>query len=117
MKPAVKPSGGAGAKSRRGDLFYAAIIAVALATAWLGSRFLDDRSDAPFDPSRLDDVFVDVELPTIDFKQLPFGFFRPSPQYSPMPARVRYADEIEVALVENRNRLLFTATAEGAQRP
>jgi hypothetical protein len=29
-----------------------------------------------------------------------------------MPARVRYADDIEVALVENRNRLLFTATTQ-----
>ncbi len=107
----MKPAAGVGAKSRRGDLFYAAIIAVAIATAWLGSRYLRDESDAPFDPSRLDDVFVEVELPLIDFKELPFGFFRPSKQHAPIPARVRHADEIEVALVENRNRLLFGTRA------
>ena len=103
----MKPVAGVGAKSRRGDLFYAAIIAVALATAWIGSRYLEDGSDEPFDASRLDDVYVDVELPMIDLKELPFGFFRPSKQHAPIPAQVRHADEIEVALVENRNRLLL----------
>lgn len=107
----MKPAAGVDAKSRRGDLFYAAIIAAALVIAWLGSRHLRQESDAPFDASRLDHVFVDVELPRIDFKELPFGFFRSPAGYSPMPARVRYADEIEVALVENRNRLLLEASS------
>lgn len=104
-------------KSRRGDLFYAVMIALAIGTAWLGVRLLGDEADRPFDASRLDDVFVDVELPTIDLKELPFGFFRPSALHAPMPARVRYADEIEVALVENRNRLLFTAATRESAKP
>jgi hypothetical protein len=101
-------------KSRRGDLIYVAMIVLAIATAWLGVRHFGDEPDQPFDESRLNDIFVDVEIPMIDLKELPFGFFRPSKLHTPMPARVRYADEIEVALVENRNRLLFTA---GTQPP
>ncbi len=93
------------------------MIALAIGTAWLGVRLLGDEADRPFDASRLDDVFVDVELPTIDLKELPFGFFRPSALHAPMPARVRYADEIEVALVENRNRLLFTAATRESAKP
>lgn len=99
-------------KSRRGDLVYVGMIALAIAAAWLGVRYLGSESTQPFDESRLNDIFVDIEFAPIDFDELPFGFFRPSKLYAPMPARVRYADEIEVALVENRNRLLFTeATA------
>lgn len=84
------------------------MIAFAVAIAWLGVRYLGDESDPSFDESRLNDIFVDIEIPAIDLKELPFGFFRPSKLHTPMPARVRYADEVEVALVENRNRLLFT---------
>lgn len=104
-------------KSRRGDLVYLGMIALAIAAAWLGVRFFGDEPAEPFDESRLNDIFVDIEIPAIDLEELPFGFFRPSKLHAPIPARVRYADEIEVALVENRNRLLFTASAERAQRP
>jgi hypothetical protein len=90
------------------------MIALAIAAAWVGVRSVGNEPDQPFDESRLNDIFVDVEIPMIDLKELPFGFFRPSKLHTPMPARVRYADEVEVALVENRNRLLFTA---GTQPP
>lgn len=85
------------------------MIALAIGVAWLGVRYLGDETDEPFDEGRLNDIFVDIEIPAIDLEELPFGFFRPSKLHTPIPARVRYADEIEVALVENRNRLLFTA--------
>jgi hypothetical protein len=106
--------GAGGGKSRRGDLVYVGMIALAIAAAWVGVRSVGNEPDQPFDESRLNDIFVDVEIPMIDLKELPFGFFRPSKLHTPMPARVRYADEVEVALVENRNRLLFTA---GTQPP
>jgi len=103
-------------KSRRGDLVYVGMIALAIAAAWLGVRFLGDDRDLPFDESQLNDIFVDLEFAPIDFEELPFGFFRPSKGYAPMPARVRFADDMELALVENRNRLLFTpATPQPTQ--
>ncbi len=91
------------------------MIVFAIAAAWLGVRHFGEGPEKPFDESRLDDIFVDVEIPMIDLKELPFGFFRPSKLHTPIPARVRYADEIEVALVENRNRLLFTAATQPAR--
>ena len=90
-------------------MIYVVMIALAIATAWLGVRHFGEDSGQPFDESRLNPVFAEVEIPMIDLKELPFGFFLPSKFHAPMPARVRYADEVEVALVENRNRLLFTA--------
>jgi len=96
-------------KSRGGDLFYAGMLAVAIAVAWLGSKYLGNDSDEPFDESRLGQILVDVELPPIDLHEISFGFFRPSKRHAPIPAQVRYADEVEVALVQNRNRLLTTA--------
>lgn len=95
-----------------GNLFYAGMLAVALAGAWLGSRYLGRESDEPFDESRLERILVDVELAPIDLEELPFGFFRPSKRHAPIPGRVRYADDMEVALVQNRNRLLFTTQAQ-----
>lgn len=92
-----------------GNLFYAGMLAVAIAGAWLGTRYLGNGSDEPFDESRLDRILVDVELSPIDLHEVGFGFFRPSKRHAPIPGRVRYADDMEVALVQNRNRLLFTA--------
>ena len=93
---------------RDGNLFYAGMLAVAIAGAWLGSRYLGRGSDEPFDESRLGRILVDIEIAPIDLEEVSFGLFRPSRRYAPIPGRVRYADDMEVALVQNRNRLLFT---------
>jgi len=37
-----------------GNLFYAGMLAVAIAGAWLGTRYLGRESDEPFDESRLE---------------------------------------------------------------
>ena len=92
-----------------GNLFYAGMLAVAIAGAWLGTRYLGNDSDEPFDESRLGRILVDIEIPPIDLHEVSFGLFRPSKRHAPIQGRVRYADDMEVALVQNRNRLLTTA--------
>ncbi len=85
------------------------MLAVAIAGAWLGTRYLGSGSDEPFDESRLGRILVDIEIAPIDLNEVSFGFFRPSKRHAPIQGRVRYADDMEVALVQNRNRLLTTA--------
>lgn len=97
-------------KGRRGDVFYLVMILIVVAAGWLGSRYLGSGTDKPFDESRLAHILVDIEIAPIELTEISFGFFRPSKQYAPIKAQVRYADDMEVALVTNRNQLLLTPT-------
>lgn len=94
---------------RRGDFYYLALIALAIAGAWAGLRLFGTGSGRPFQDSDLTALFRELELPPIELVELPFGFLRPSASHRPLPSTVRYADEIEVAIVQNRNQLLRTS--------
>ncbi|MBK7947988.1 MAG: hypothetical protein IPK00_04450 [Deltaproteobacteria bacterium] len=94
---------------RRGDFFYVGLIAFAVAAGWLGVQLFGSGSGRPFSQGDLAAMFREVELPPIDLAELDFGLFRPAKRYAPIRAQVRYADEMELALVQNRNALLTTA--------
>jgi hypothetical protein len=94
--------------SRRGDLAYVFVIALALGLAWLGTRLFEPDDSRGLDEDRLAGLMREIELPPIDLSELPFGFFRPEPRFQPRRAQPRYADEMELALVRNRNQLLAT---------
>lgn len=94
--------------SKRGDLAYLIVIALALGVAWLGTRFFESNEARGLDEASLANLMREIELPPIDLTELPFGFFRPEPRFQPLRAQPRHADEMELALVRNRNQLLAT---------
>lgn len=94
--------------SRRGDLAYLIVIALALGLAWLGTRFFDSNDSRGLDEASLANLMREIQLPAVDLKELPFGFFRPEPRFQPLRSQPRHADEMELALVRNRNQLLVT---------
>jgi len=94
---------------RAGLLGYLALIAFVLAIAWLGARYFGPDRSRAFDESQLANFMLEVEIPMIDLAELPFGHFRPNGRPKATRDQPRYADEMEVALVQNRNRLLHTA--------
>lgn len=95
---------------RRGDFYYVGLIAVVVALGWLGLQLFGRGSGRPFEDSQLAALFRDIELPPIELVPLDFGFLSPSPRKGPQRAQVRWADEMELALVQNRNQLLQTAS-------
>lgn len=94
---------------RRGDLFYVGLIAFVVGAAWLGLQLFGHGSGRPFSHGDLAALVREIELPPIDLAELDFGLFRPTKRYAPIRAQVRHADEMELALVHNRNQLLTTA--------
>ena len=95
---------------RRGDLFYLIVILAVAAAGWIGLRVFGTGPGRPFRDGQLAAIFREIDLPTVDMTELPFGFFKPDRDHRPLPAQVRYADEMELVLVQNRNQLLRTAT-------
>lgn len=94
---------------RRGNFFYLGLLAFAAAAGWLGVQLFGTGPGRPFSQGDLAAMVREIELPPIDLAELDFGFFRPAKRYAPIRAQVRYADEMELALVQNRNQLLTTA--------
>ena len=97
---------------RRGDLYYLGLVLLVAAAAFLGLRLFGTGSGRPFQDSDLAALFRDIEVRPIELVELPFGLLRSSSGYKPLPASVRYADEIELAIVQNRNQLLQTSLPE-----
>lgn len=96
---------------RRGNVFYLGLIAFVVAAGWLGVQLFGTGPGRPFSHGDLAALVREIELPPIDLAELDFGFFRPAKRFAPLRAQVRYADEMELALVQNRNQLLTTAPA------
>ncbi len=94
--------------SSRGDLAYLVVIGIALGLAWLGTRLFESNDPRGLDEARLAGLMREIKLPPIDLSELPFGFLRPEPRFQPLRSQPRYADEMELALVRNRNQLLAT---------
>lgn len=105
--------GGSSVAGRRGDLFYLILILAVAAAGWVGLRVFGTGPGRPFQDGRLAAIFREIEHPPVDLMQLPFGDFQPSRVHQPLPAQVRYADEMELVLVQNRNALLRTQTPDG----
>lgn len=94
---------------RRGDFYYLGLIALVVAAAWLGLRLFGTGPGRPFQDSDLTALLRDFDVPAIELVELPFGFLRSSSAHRPIPAPVRHADDVEVAIVQNRNQLLRTS--------
>jgi len=101
---------------RRETILYVALICFALGLAWLGSNRWSGASDGTLDEDRLARLIGEIALPPIDLTELPFGFLRPSPRHRPRAAQPRTIDEVELALVHNRNQLLFTSAPTAQPR-
>lgn len=94
---------------RRGDLFYLLLILAIGAAGWVGLRVFGTGPGRPFQDGTLAAIFREIELPAIEMTELPFGPVRPSSEHQPLPDQVRFADEMELVLVQNRNQLLRSA--------
>ncbi len=94
---------------RRGNVFYLGLILFVTLAGWLGVQIFGTGSGRPFSQGDLASLVREIELPPIDLAELDFGFFRPAKRFAPIRAQVRHADEMELALVHNRNQLLTTA--------
>lgn len=94
---------------RRGDFFYLGLIAFVAFAGWLGLQIFGDGPGRPFQNLDLASLVRELERTPIDLPELDFDVFRSSTRFAPIRAQVRHADEMELALVHNRNALLTAA--------
>ena len=89
-----------------------AVVFVVVA-GWLGVRIFGTGPGRPFSEGDLAAIFREIELKPIALMEIDFGVLRTEARFAPLRAQVRHADEMELALVHNRNALLTAAEARG----
>ncbi|MFO0690534.1 MAG: hypothetical protein U0900_17675 [Myxococcota bacterium] len=102
---------------RRGNYFYLGLIAFVVAAGWLGVRIFGTGPGRPFSEGDLAAMFREIELKPIALMEIDFDVFRSTKRFAPIRAQVRHADEMELALVHNRNELLTAAESRVLETP